>query len=167
MGSDRDHENLGAVYCCGTWEPRIWSTMSEVGTPNTSTPGSVEQSVSQGETFLDEEGWKDEAKAIIKDISDYVELICVSEKLPSCRSQIFLNLITKEAKTYTIALNLQGFKVVGESLNTADIEGETIYETPYSLLDNLSPGYRQAFGNKLTNQLLKLQKLQEESGQSD
>jgi len=55
---------------------------------------------------------------------------------------------------------------VGHSLNTADKEGENVYETPYSLLDNLSPGYREAFGNDLTKQLLKLQKLQEESGNS-
>jgi len=55
---------------------------------------------------------------------------------------------------------------VGHTLNTADKEGENVYETPYSLLDNLSPGYREAFGNDLTRQLLKLQKLQEESGNS-
>ena len=35
---------------------------------------------------------------------------------------------------------------------------EPVYETPYSLLDNLSPAYREAFGQDLTNQLLKLQK---------
>ena len=40
---------------------------------------------------------------------------------------------------------------------------ETIYETPYSLLDNISPAYREAFGNHLTDELLKLQKLQEEN----
>ena len=39
---------------------------------------------------------------------------------------------------------------------------ETVYETPYSLLDNLSPAYREAFGNHLTDQLLKLQKQREE-----
>lgn len=141
--------------------------MSQDGTTNNSTPGSLGQGDSQGETFLDEEGWKDEAKGVIKDIAGYVLLVCVSETLPSSRSQIFLNLITKEEKSYTIALNPQGFKVVGHSLNTADTEGENVYETPYSLLDNLSPAYRQAFGNDLTNQLLKLQKLQEEAGNSD
>jgi len=141
--------------------------MSEVGSPNNSTPGSLGQCDSQGETFLDEEGWKDEAQGVIKDIADYVQLVCISDKLPSSRSQIFLNLITKEQQSYTIALNPQGFKVVGHSLNTADEEGEIVYETPYSLLDNLSPAYRQAFGNDLTNQLLKLQKLQEEAGNSE
>ena len=44
---------------------------------------------------------------------------------------------------------------------------ETIYETPYSLLDNISPAYREAFGNHLTDQLLKLQKEQEEQENSD
>ena len=44
---------------------------------------------------------------------------------------------------------------------------ENVYETPYSLLDNLSPAYRQAFGNDLTNQLLKLQKQQEEANNSE
>jgi len=142
--------------------------MSQLGTPNNSvTPGSVGQCDSQEETFLDEEGWKDEARGVIKDIADYVKLVCVADKLPSSRSQIFLNLITKEENYYTIALNPQGFKVVGFSLNTTDKEGEIVYETPYSLLDNLSPAYRQAFGNDLTNQLLKLQKLQEEAGNSD
>jgi len=141
--------------------------MSHVGSPNSSTPGSLGQCESQEETFLDEEGWKDEAKAVIKDIADYVQLVCVSESLPSCRSQIFLNLITKEGESYTIALNPEGFKVVGHSLNTADREGENVYETPYSLLDNLSPAYRQAFGNDLTNQLLKLQKQQEEANNSE
>ena len=42
---------------------------------------------------------------------------------------------------------------------------ETIYETPYSLLDNISPAYREAFGNHLTDKLLKLQKLQDEEDQ--
>jgi len=140
--------------------------MSQVGSPNNSTPGSIEQCESQEEIFLDEEGWKDEAKAVIKDIADYVLSASVSETLPSSRSQIFLNLVTKEEKSFTVALNPEGFRVVGHSLNTVDTEGENVYETPYSLLDNLSPAYRQAFGNDLTTQLLKLQKLQEESGNS-
>jgi len=107
---------------------------------------------------LDEEGWKDEAKGVIKDIEAYVKSVTVSSELPSTNSQIFLNLVTKEDKEYTVVLNSEGFKVVGFSVNTADIDGETVYETPYSLLDNLSPAYREAFGQDLTQQLLKLQK---------
>ena len=138
---------------------------------------------------MDEEGWKDEAKGVIKDIEAYVKVwipndsyenhfpfksVTVSSELPSTNSQIFLNLVTKEEQEYTVVLNSEGFKVVGFSFNTTDIEGwgwewvlvlimipvfrETVYETPYSLLDNLSPAYREAFGQDLTNQLLKLQK---------
>ena len=44
---------------------------------------------------------------------------------------------------------------------------ETVYETPYSLLDNLSPAYREAFGQDLTEQLLKLQKQRGEAESSD
>ena len=32
----------------------------------------------------------------------------------------------------------------------------TYFETPYSLLDTVSPGYRQAFGNHLASQLRKI-----------
>ncbi len=36
------------------------------------------------------------------------------------------------------------FQVVGSSLGSLDLAGseQTIYETPYSLLDNISPAYR-------------------------
>jgi len=84
--------------------------MSQVGSSNNSTPGSVGQCESQEEIFLDEEGWKDEAKAVIKDIADYVLSVSVSETLPSSRSQIFLNLVTKEEKSFTVALNPEGFR---------------------------------------------------------
>ena len=77
----------------------------------------------KGEFLLDEEGWKDEAAGVIKDIAAYVTSVTVSEKLPSCSSQIFLNLVTKEGNKYTIALNSEGFKVVGYSFDTADIDG--------------------------------------------
>ena len=39
---------------------------------------------------------------------------------------------------------------------TEDDEEVTFYETPYSLLDSISPGYREAFGNNLASQLRKL-----------
>ena len=73
--------------------------------------------------MLDEEGWKDEARGVIQDISAYVISVSVAEKLPSTSSQIFLNLTTKENHKYTIVLNSEGFKIVGYSHDTADIEG--------------------------------------------
>ena len=133
------------------------------------------------EFLLDEAGWKNEAAGVIKDISSYVNSVAVAENLPCSNSQIFLNLVTKENKNFTVALNPEGFKIVGFCLDTIDTDGyddllstfsfidilfrETVYETPYSLLDNISPAYREAFGNHLTDKLLKLQKLQDEEDQ--
>jgi len=141
--------------------------MSRDSTNTDKSSASFTHSNSQGEFLLDEEGWKDEAAGVIKDIAAYVTSVSVAEKLPSSSCQIFLNLVTKEDKQFTVVLNSEGFKVVGYSVDTADTDGETIYETPYSLLDNLSPAYREAFGNDLTNQLLKLQKQREEESSSD
>jgi len=109
------------------------------------------------ETFLDEEGWKAEAKGVIQDIQKYVTAVKVSDILPSSRNTIYINLTTKETIDYTIELTAQGFKVVGDRHDTDVLKDEIIYETPYSLLDNISPAYRQAFGDHLTDQLLKLQ----------
>lgn len=129
-----------------------------------STPA-ITSSSSQVEFLLDEAGWKSEAAGVIKDISSYVISVAVAENLPCSNSQIFLNLVTKENKNFTVALNPEGFKIVGFCLDTIDTDGETVYETPYSLLDNISPAYREAFGNHLTDKLLKLQKLQDEEDQ--
>lgn len=117
------------------------------------------------ETFLnDEEGWREEAEGVIRDVDKYVKLVCVSKTLASSSNNVYLNLITKEEKHFTIELTSQGFKVVGLALDSLDLVNtqQTIYETPYSLLDNISPAYRQAFGEDLTSQLLKLQSQQQQ-----
>lgn len=119
------------------------------------------------ETFLDEEGWKEEAAGVIADIKKYVTAVSVSCVLASSRNNIFLNLTTKEAKDYTIELTQQGFKVVGDKHDVNELKEEFIYETPYSLLDNISPAYRQAFGDHLTDQLLKLQVLQQAKSEEE
>ena len=49
--------------------------------------------------------------------------VTVASELPSTNSQIFLNLLTKEDKEYTVVLNSEGFKVVGFSFNTTDVDG--------------------------------------------
>ena len=41
----------------------------------------------------------------------YVQLVSVSEVLASSSSNIYLNLITKEEKTFTVELTSQGFRV--------------------------------------------------------
>lgn len=127
---------------------------------------------SQRETFLDEEGWIKEAKAVIHELTDYVQFVDKSTQLPPSNSEVFLNLTTRENNSYTVLLNCQGFRVVGWGHDLQDKEGEPVYETPHSMLDNLSPGYRKAFGDHLTSQLLQLQqeRLQQsvdEEGNSD
>jgi len=133
----------------------------ETNTP-TSTPTRTEKSFlfekkDQDEVFLNEEGWREEAAAVIKDVEKYVEVILISDKLESSRQSIYLNLTTKEAKTFTIELSAQGFRVVGDHHNSTSQASSGVFETPYSLLDSISPTYREAFGNDLSNQLLKLQ----------
>jgi hypothetical protein len=118
--------------------------------------------VLQGERLLDEQGWHEEAAGVIKEITNYVKRAAVSKALQASATQIFLNLVTLEDSAFTVLLCERGFSVVGRALDTADTEGEPVYETPHSLLDNLSPGYRQAWGDHLSLQLLKLQREREE-----
>ena len=49
--------------------------------------------------------------------------VAVAENLPCSNSQIFLNLVTKENKNFTVALNPEGFKIVGFGLDTIDTDG--------------------------------------------
>ena len=100
----------------------------------------------QGERFLlDEKGWIEEAQAVIKEIVDYVRLFVISDKLVSSESEIFLNLETLEGDRFTVRLDERGFTVVGRELDTveAGLLEQRQFETPHSLLDNISPQYRQ------------------------
>ena len=100
----------------------------------------------QGERFLlDEKGWIEEAQAVIKEIVDYVRLFVISDKLVSSESEIFLNLETLEGDRFTVRLDERGFTVVGKELDTveAGLLEQRQFETPHSLLDNISPQYRQ------------------------
>ena len=86
-------------------------------------------------------------------------------KLQSDNSCIYLNITTVEDLKLTVQLSVQGFRVVSSNEHdfietkddaTEDDDEVTFYETPYSLLDSISPGYREAFGNNLASQLRKL-----------
>lgn len=137
--------------------------MSEVNSPtnpstNTSTPGIGYQ----GERLLDEKGWREEAEGVIKEIGEFVKEFTVSEALGVTATEIHLNLVTLEGERLTVRLDERGFVVVGGGHDSLDREGERIYETPHSLLDNISPGYRQAWGTSLSDQLTKLAREREE-----
>lgn len=69
----------------------------------------------------------------------------------------------------TVELSSRGFIVVSETAhdtieidtNVEEDDHLTYFETPYSLLDSISPGYRQAFGNNLASQLRKISQEQQ------
>ena len=87
--------------------------------------------------------------------------------LQSSSSHIYLNLTTLECRDFTVQLTAQGFQIVAEAHDTVqessnsddDEEERDFFETPYSLLNKISPGYSDAFGNNL---LQKLQIVQDE-----
>ena len=71
--------------------------------------------------------------------------------MQSSASRIYLNVTTMESKEFTIALTGEGFRVVAEGKhNSADEENQlraptsegSVFETPYSLLGSISPGFR-------------------------
>ncbi|KAG5862560.1 hypothetical protein JTB14_015386 [Gonioctena quinquepunctata] len=105
---------------------------------------------------MDSETWKVEAKAVINDVKDHVKLIVISSKLASDNRSIYLNLITCEDKYYCIQLSSQGFKVVGYNFDDNNIDSDSYFETPYSLLSELSVGFKNSFANALIKKLADL-----------
>lgn len=80
--------------------------------------------------------------------------------MQSSASNIYLNLTTKEGKEYTVELTGEGFQVVSDRHDSAGAAGESkeeIFETPYALLNRISPEFTQAFGQSLCAQLGKVQ----------
>ncbi|XP_015431747.1 PREDICTED: GSK3-beta interaction protein isoform X2 [Dufourea novaeangliae] len=85
---------------------------------------------------LDEEQWKLEAQAVINDVKQHVTDIKLSEKLQK--------------------LSAAGFTIVGNQHDDTSNAGNEHFETPYSLLDSVSPQYRSSFGSSLFAKLKKL-----------
>lgn len=109
--------------------------------------------------------WQSEAQAIINDVKSHVKDIVVSEKLPSSRTHIFLNLTTLENRRMCVQISSAGFQVVGNEYDDCtsgarqidqQTNHEEIYETPYALLSVVSEGYSQSFGGELAKALQKL-----------
>jgi len=100
---------------------------------------------------------EDEANAIINDVKAHVAEICISSKLASDATQIYLNIRTIESATCCVQVTSRGFKIVSSQYDTIDEnaricallregqdqdeteEQEEIFETPYALLDKISP----------------------------
>ncbi|KAH8293892.1 hypothetical protein KR054_006235 [Drosophila jambulina] len=132
----------------------------------------------------------DEANAIINDVKAHVAEICISSKLASDATQIFLNIRTIESATCCVQVTSRGFKIVSSQYDTIDEDKrisallcngggsndddedededeEEIFETPYALLDKISPRYVESFGNQLCQQLRQLQQMRTEFHEED
>lgn len=100
--------------------------------------------------FID---WRQEASAVIDDISKHVQSISISEKLAVTETEIYINCETYESNKYTIRLSTNGYQVVGDAFDRCTDVTAIAYETPYALLGVISPGYITSFGNDLSNAL--------------
>lgn len=105
------------------------------------------------ERVLDSEGWKEEAQAVINDVKDHVKTIEVSQSLANSNSRIYLNVETLEGNKFTFELTVQGFKFCGEGFDRNDWANNDYYETPYALLNSVSPRFKEAFMDVLFRKL--------------
>ncbi|XP_065144631.1 GSK3-beta interaction protein isoform X2 [Paramisgurnus dabryanus] len=98
-----------------------------------------------------------EAEAVVNDVLFAVTTMYVSHSLTSGVDVAYINVETREGHRYCLELTEAGLRVVGHTFDQVDDGLSTQYhETVYSLLDSLSPGYREAFGNALLQRLERL-----------
>ncbi|ESO83978.1 hypothetical protein LOTGIDRAFT_184022 [Lottia gigantea] len=101
---------------------------------------------------------KIEANEAVKEVAFAVKSVEISSKIPPKEDEVFLNLCTLEGETYCVELSLQGFRIVGSEYDTIDQNINCRhFETIYSLLDSVSPNYRQTFGDALMKKLSMLE----------
>ncbi|KAM8920807.1 GSK3B-interacting protein [Pelodytes ibericus] len=95
-----------------------------------------------------------EAEAVVNDVLFAVGNMFVSKNLPCAVDAAYINVEIKEGTRYCLELTDAGLRVVGYAFDHVDEETHNPYhETIYSLLDSLSPAYREAFGNALLRRL--------------
>ncbi|CAM9466295.1 GSK3B-interacting protein [Lethenteron reissneri] len=103
-----------------------------------------------------------EADAIINDVVFAVRAMALSRTLPSSEYLAYINVETKEGQRYCVELSDMGLKIVSHAFDLVDdsFDGQP-HETIYSLLDTVSPAYRQAFSAALFHRLEALQQEQQ------
>ncbi|XP_074661704.1 GSK3B-interacting protein-like [Tubulanus polymorphus] len=94
-----------------------------------------------------------EVSEAIKEIKFAVEHVEMSKKLPSTEQTVYFNMKTKEKDEFCVELSVQGFRIAGKEFDIIDDYKSRYYETIYALLDHVSPGYRNTFGDALTAKL--------------
>lgn len=102
------------------------------------------------------ENWLQEAEGVINDVKSHVKNIQISKHLQCTNSSIYLNLTIIEGRRYCVQLSSQGFRIVGHEFDTNSLDSDVFYETPYSLLNEISEKFQESFANSLQNQLNKL-----------
>ncbi|XP_041942271.1 GSK3-beta interaction protein isoform X1 [Alosa alosa] len=99
-----------------------------------------------------------EAEAVVSDVMFAVSHMAVSQALSGSSDTAYINVETREGDRYCLELSEAGLRVVGRTFDQVDESQRwPHHETVYSLLDSLSPGYRDAFGNELLRRLERLQ----------
>ncbi|XP_046747507.1 GSK3-beta interaction protein [Diprion similis] len=112
---------------------------------------------SRDDRVFDKEQWKLQAEAVTADVKCHVKELKLSDKLPNTNNRVYLNLTTLEDVKYCIELSPLGFCIVDTTYDS-DLNREAkYYETPYSLLNYISPGYTRSFGLLLHEKLDKIQ----------
>ncbi|XP_010607445.1 GSK3B-interacting protein isoform X1 [Fukomys damarensis] len=95
-----------------------------------------------------------EAEAVVNDVLFAVKNMFVSKSLRCADDVAYINVETKERNRYCLELTEAGLRVVGYAFDQVEDHLQMPYhETVYSLLDTLSPAYREAFGNALLQRL--------------
>ncbi|KAM9293904.1 GSK3B-interacting protein [Gastrophryne carolinensis] len=95
-----------------------------------------------------------EAEAIVNDVLFAVGNMFVSRSLPCAEDVAYINVQIKEGPRYCVELTEAGLRVVGLQFDQVNESCPSQYhETIYSLLDSISPAYREAFGNALLRRL--------------
>lgn len=150
------------------------STSTSASNENTNThiPPIEKLDSDNGEEIIN---WVEEANAIINDVRTHVAEIDISKELPSSKSHIYLNIRTFEGAAYCVHVSSLGFRIVSEIYDTIDEDKkevkedgeEEVFETPYALLDKISPRYVESFANQLCKHLLQLQQMRTEFNEED
>ncbi|XP_034274315.1 GSK3B-interacting protein [Pantherophis guttatus] len=95
-----------------------------------------------------------EAEAVVNDVLFAVSNMFVSKNLPCVEEVAYINVETREKNRYCLELTEAGLRVVAYDFDQMDDSLQNPYhETVYSLLDSVSPAYREAFGNALLQRL--------------
>ncbi|KAF6130289.1 GSK3B interacting protein [Phyllostomus discolor] len=119
-----------------------------------SRPGFDDRAEVNGFEGADVKDMRLEAEAVVNDVLFAVNAMFVSKALRCADDVAYINVETRERNRYCLELTEAGLKVVGYAFDQVDDHLHTPYhETVYSLLDTLSPAYRDAFGNALLQRL--------------